>query len=161
MLCNCLIWLIKMSSPQSILCWWFPAKSNRKGNHVSDGEFTYLKCWRQNRTLHPNNQHTHTYHTNKHIFTIFHELRNICTVHGNKKKLSVSREESHLKCTASSDSFICIERGADVFAEKLGDSLFDSWASCGSSNYLHSIDIIPAQLCHKTHKMDWVESPFI
>lgn len=66
----------------------------------------------------------------------------------------LSREESHLKCTASSDSFVCIEGGADVFAEEPADSLFDRWDSCGSSNYLHCIDVIPAQFCHKTHTMD-------
>lgn len=57
--------------------------------------------------------------------------------------------DNHLKCTTSSDGFICIEGGADVFAEKPADSLFDCWSSCRSSNYLHSVDIITAQLCHK------------
>lgn len=60
--------------------------------------------------------------------------------------------DNHLKCTTSSDSFICIEGGADVFAEKPADSLFDSWDSCRSSNYLHSVDVIAAQLCQKKKK---------
>lgn len=57
--------------------------------------------------------------------------------------------DNHLKGTASSDGFICIEGGADVFAEKPADSLFDSWNSCRSSNYLYSVDVIAAQLCKK------------
>lgn len=60
-----------------------------------------------------------------------------------------TRKHDHLKGTASSNSFVCIEGGADVFAEKPADSLFDRRGSRGSSDYLHSIDVIPAQLCNK------------
>lgn len=70
----------------------------------------------------------------------------------NKESL-VSREESHLKCTASSDGFVGVERGADVCSKKLGDSFFDGWDSSGSSNYLYCIDIIPAQLCPANRHM--------
>ena len=69
----------------------------------------------------------------------------------------MSRGESHLKCTASGDSFVCVERGADVFAEELADSLFDGRASRRTSDYLYCIDVIPAQLCHRTHTMHLVD----
>lgn len=69
----------------------------------------------------------------------------------------VSGNEPYLECTASGDRFVCIERGADVFAEKLCDPLFDRWDSCGSSNYLHSVDIIPTQLC-SPNTQDGVDS---
>ncbi len=102
--------------------------------------------------------HTHTHHTN-YINCFFSKLQNICTVYRNREVLS--GEVSHLKCAASGDRFVCIERGADVFAEKLADSLFDRWDSRGSSNNLHSVDVITAQLCHKTHTTDWVDSSFL
>lgn len=68
-----------------------------------------------------------------------------------------SRGERHLKCTASGDSFVCVERGADVFAEELADSLFDGGASRRASHYLYCIDVVPAQLCHRTHTMHLVD----
>lgn len=130
-----------MYKPQSILCWWLPAKRNGKWNHISDGELTHFKCWRQNRTLHPTNQHAqHTNNERQRIFVQYIETRR-------HDRLS-SRGESHLKCASSGDSFVCIKGGADVFAEKLADSLLDRWDSCGSSDYLHCVDVIPAQLCH-------------
>lgn len=51
--------VVKMYKPNSILCCRLPAKSNRKGNQIGDGELTHLKRWRQNRTLHPK-QSAHT-----------------------------------------------------------------------------------------------------
>ena len=132
-----------MYKPQSILCWWLPAKRNGKWNHIGDGELTHFKCWRQNCTLHPTSQHTQ--HTNNErqsvrVFVHYIETRR-------HDGLS-SRGESHLKRTSSGDSFVCIKGGADIFAEKLADSLLDRWDSSGSSNYLHCIDVVPAQLCH-------------
>lgn len=99
----------------------------------------------KSRTAPKQSPHTHKHHTNT-FMSIFYKLNYKLFVQRNKK--SLSREASHLKCTASSNSFICVERGADVFGEKLADSLFDSWTSRGSSNYLHSIDVITAQLCN-------------
>ena len=97
--------------------------------------------------------HTHI-HTTQNKCTLaalyITDLQYVCTVNlGNK--LSVLEENLYLKCTASSDSFVCVQCGADVFAEEFGDPLFNSWHSRSSSNYLHCIDIIPAQFCHKTH----------
>lgn len=90
---------------------------------------------------HPNNPHTQ--HNSK--FTALYFMNHKISVLHIK-----TRRHNHLKGTASSDGFICIEGGADVFAEKPADSFFDSWDSCGSSDYLHCIDVIPAQLCDKT-----------
>lgn len=137
--------VVKMCKPDSILRCRLPAKSNRKGNQICDGELTHLKCWRQNRTLHPK-------HTQKIMLDFM-----ICRMfvqHNETRRddaLMSREEEWHLKSTASSNSFVCIESGADIFAEKPADSLFDSRDSHGSSNNLHRINVIPAQLCHKTH----------
>lgn len=102
-------------------------------------------------TIPKQSTHAHT-HTNPFTALYFMSYRVfVQCIKTRKHHLPVSREESHLKCAASSNSFVCVERGADVFAKKLADSLFDGGASRGSSNYLHCIDVIPAQLCHKTH----------
>lgn len=68
-----------------------------------------------------------------------------------KHSMLEKESDDHLKCTASGDGFICVEGGVDVFAEKTADSLFDSRDSCRSSNYLHCVDVISAQLYHKSH----------
>lgn len=74
---------------------------------------------------------------------------------------SKTGSDNHLKCTTSSDGFICIEGGADVFREKTADLLFDCWDSCGSSNYLYSVNVIAAQLCQKKKRKKQEKGFFI
>lgn len=150
---------VVLSLPQSILCGWFPAHSNRERNHISDREFPNLKCWWQNCALH---RHIRTSKTTKTNTYLLHFITTIFLILHWKEILGVNIwGSSNLKCTASCYSFVCIECGADVFAEELGDPLFDSWDPCGSSNYLHCTDIIPTQLCQTKHTHSWADSSFV
>jgi hypothetical protein len=65
-------------------------------------------------------------------------------------------ELTHLQCTASGHSFVCIERGADIFSKELGNSFFHSWDSCGTSHYLNGTHIFSLELslCHQRVKGD-------
>lgn len=52
----------------------------------------------------------------------------------------------YLECAASGHGFICIQSGAQLFAEELADSLFDGGDSGGPTHNLYSIDIFFLQL---------------
>lgn len=47
----------------------------------------------------------------------------------------------YLQSTASGHGLICVQGGAQLFAEEFADSLFDGGDSGGTANNLHCIDI--------------------
>lgn len=49
--------------------------------------------------------------------------------------------ELYLQSTASGHGLVCVQSGAQLFAEDFANSFFDSRDSGGSSDNLHCIDI--------------------
>lgn len=54
--------------------------------------------------------------------------------------------ELYLQGTASGHGLICVQSGAQLFAEDFADSLFDGRDSGGPADDLHCIDIFLFQL---------------
>ena len=61
-------------------------------------------------------------------------------------KCLVVTGELHLQSAASGHSLVCIQGGAQLFAEELADTFFNGGDSGGRTHNLHCIDILLFQL---------------
>lgn len=59
----------------------------------------------------------------------------------NRTKVLVIPGDLYLQSTASSHGLVCVQGGAQLFAEEFADSLFNCGDSGGTSHNLHCIDI--------------------
>ena len=64
--------------------------------------------------------------------------------------MCVGVEKVYLKRTTASNSLVRVERGADVLAEELDDPFLNGGNPSGAADYLHRVDVIPAQFCNQT-----------
>lgn len=134
-----MLWLIV---PQSLLCSWVPFQGDGVGDDICDGELSDFKCWWQDGTLRRIREtYVSVSNPNDKRKTWFD-----LDISPTGPKCLVVTGELHLQSAASGHSLVCIQGGAQLFAEELADSLFNGGDSGGRTHNLHCIDILLFQL---------------